>query len=141
HRHRGSRLPAQRRGDRDRNRPRRADRRRRVARGAAGARASRTGLPGGYVRARRRLKGERMGYRLGVDVGGTFTDLLLSHDESGALHRVKTPSTPADPSEGVLNGIRRICEASGVSPQEIGYVMHGTTVATNALLESKGARV
>src|SRR5215510_9209815 len=82
-----------------------------------------------------------MAYRLGVDVGGTFTDLLLSHDESGRLHRVKTPSTPADPSEGVLNGIRRICEESGVSSAEIAYVMHGTTVATNALLEAKGARV
>jgi N-methylhydantoinase A len=82
-----------------------------------------------------------MSYRLGVDVGGTFTDLLLSHDESGELHRVKTPSTPADPSEGVLNGIRRICEESGVSPDSIAYLMHGTTVATNALLEAKGARV
>jgi N-methylhydantoinase A len=82
-----------------------------------------------------------MAYRLGVDVGGTFTDLLLSHDESGALHRVKTPSTPADPAEGVLNGVRRICQASDVSPTEIAHVMHGTTVATNALLEAKGARV
>src|ERR671935_1662098 len=82
-----------------------------------------------------------MAYRLGVDVGGTFTDLLLVHDESGSLHRVKTPSTPADPSEGVLNGIKRICEESGVSPGDLAYVMHGTTVATNALLEAKGARV
>jgi N-methylhydantoinase A len=82
-----------------------------------------------------------MAYRLGVDVGGTFTDLLLSHDESGALHRVKTPSTPADPSQGVLNGVRRISDESGVSSAEIAYVMHGTTVATNALLEAKGARV
>jgi len=82
-----------------------------------------------------------MAYRLGVDVGGTFTDLLLVHDESGALYRVKTPSTPTDPSEGVLVGVRRICEESGVSPGDLAYVMHGTTVATNALLESKGARV
>jgi len=76
-----------------------------------------------------------------VDVGGTFTDLLLVHDETGNLHRVKTPSTPSDPSEGVLIGVRRICEESGVAPQELRYVMHGTTVATNALLEAKGARV
>ncbi len=82
-----------------------------------------------------------MTYRLGVDVGGTFTDLLLVHDETGSLHRVKTPSTPADPAEGVLVGVRRICEESGVPPEELRYVMHGTTVATNALLESKGARV
>src|ERR671939_1368040 len=82
-----------------------------------------------------------MAYRLGVDVGGTFTDLLLVHDETGALHRVKTPSTPADPSEGVLNGIRRICEESGVATADLAYVLHGTTVTTNALLEAKGARV
>src|ERR671923_2550437 len=82
-----------------------------------------------------------MAYRLGVDVGGTFTDLLLVHDETGDLHRVKTPSTPADPSEGVLNGVRRICEESGVPPEHLAYVLHGTTVTTNALLEAKGARV
>src|SRR5437773_303240 len=82
-----------------------------------------------------------MAYRLGVDVGGTFTDLLLVHDETGDLHRVKTPSTPADPSEGVLAGVRRICEESGVAPGELAYVLHGTTVTTNALLEAKGARV
>ena len=82
-----------------------------------------------------------MAYRLGVDVGGTFTDLLLVRDETGDLHRVKTPSTPADPSEGVLNGVKRICDESGVSPVDLAYIMHGTTVATNALLEAKGARV
>ena len=82
-----------------------------------------------------------MAYRLGVDVGGTFTDLLLVHDESGDLFRVKTPSTPGDPSEGVLAGVRRICEESGVPPGDLDYVMHGTTVTTNALLEAKGARV
>ena len=82
-----------------------------------------------------------MAHRLGVDVGGTFTDLLLVHDETGDLHRVKTPSTPSDPSQGVLVGVRRICEESGVPPEELRYVMHGTTVATNALLEAKGARV
>jgi N-methylhydantoinase A len=82
-----------------------------------------------------------MAHRLGVDVGGTFTDLLLVHDETGNLHRVKTPSTPSDPSQGVLVGVRRICDESGVPPEELRYVMHGTTVATNALLEAKGARV
>src|SRR6476469_112031 len=82
-----------------------------------------------------------MAHRLGVDVGGTFTDLLLVDDETGKLHRVKTPSTPGDPAQGVLVGVRRICEESGVAPEELRYVMHGTTVATNALLEAKGARV
>ncbi len=82
-----------------------------------------------------------MAYRLGVDVGGTFTDLMLVHDESGRLYRVKTPSTPADPSQGVLNGVGRILGESGVAASDLAYVMHGTTVATNAVLESKGARV
>lgn len=82
-----------------------------------------------------------MAYRLGVDVGGTFTDLLLVHDESGAMYRVKTPSTPTDPSEGVLVGVRRICEESSVSSGDLAYVQHATTVATNAMLEAKGARV
>ena len=49
-------------------------------------------------------------FRLGVDVGGTFTDLLLVDDETGDLFRVKTPSTPADPSEGVLTGVKRISD-------------------------------
>jgi N-methylhydantoinase A len=83
-----------------------------------------------------------MAFRLGVDVGGTFTDLFLVGDEgSGAQFRVKTPSTPADPSEGVLVGVRRICEESGVAVGELRNILHGTTVATNAVLESKGARV
>jgi len=82
-----------------------------------------------------------MAYRLGVDVGGTFTDLLLVHEDTGDLARVKTPSTPADPSQGVLAGVRRVLEQRDVSIQEVSQLMHGTTVATNAVLEGKGARV
>ena len=83
-----------------------------------------------------------MSYRLGVDVGGTFTDLFLVSDESGATqYRVKTPSTPSDPSEGVLKGVRRICEEAGIGAGDLRNILHGTTVATNAVLESKGARV
>ncbi len=82
-----------------------------------------------------------MTYRLGVDVGGTFTDLLLIHNVTGKTYRTKVPSTPHDPSEAVLNGSRKICDQASVSPNEIGYFMHGTTVATNAVLEGKGARV
>ena len=82
-----------------------------------------------------------MAYRLGVDVGGTFTDLFLVDDEDSRQWRVKTPSTPADPSEGVLTGVRRICDEAGIGPDALGTVVHGTTVATNAVLESKGARV
>ncbi|MEM7049268.1 MAG: hydantoinase/oxoprolinase family protein [Acidobacteriota bacterium] len=82
-----------------------------------------------------------MAYRLGVDVGGTFTDLILIDDASGATFRVKTPSTPADPSQGVLTGVRRILDESGAEPGALSHVMHGTTVATNAVLEGKGSRV
>lgn len=82
-----------------------------------------------------------MGYRLGVDVGGTFTDLVQVNDETGAFYRAKTPSTPDDPSEGVLEGLRRICRDSGTSAADISNILHGTTVATNAVLEGKGARV
>lgn len=82
-----------------------------------------------------------MGYRLGVDVGGTFTDLLLINEESGATFTAKVPSTPEDSSLGVLHGIARICDESGINPSEVNRVMHGTTVATNAVLTGKGAKV
>src|SRR6201991_825141 len=82
-----------------------------------------------------------MAYRLGVDVGGTFTDLFLVDDGDHRQWRVKTPSTPFDPSQGVLTGVSRICEAAGIGPADLANVVHGTTVATNAVLESKGARV
>jgi len=82
-----------------------------------------------------------MAYRLGVDVGGTFTDLLLFNVETGAFWRHKTPSTPHDSSEGILNGVTAICGEAGVAAEHIEYFLHGTTVATNAVLEGKGARV
>jgi len=82
-----------------------------------------------------------MSYRLGVDVGGTFTDLLLINESSGETHTAKVPSTPHDSSVGVLNGIAQICEESGINPKQINRVMHGTTVATNAVLTGKGAKV
>ena len=82
-----------------------------------------------------------MGYRLGVDVGGTFTDLLLFNVETGAFWRHKTPSTPHDSSEGILTGVTAICAEAAIEPSAIDYFLHGTTVATNAVLEGKGARV
>ena len=82
-----------------------------------------------------------MSYRLGVDVGGTFTDLLLINEDTGDTHTAKVPSTPEDSSIGVLNGIARICDESGVNPVDVTRVMHGTTVATNAVLTGRGAKV
>ena len=81
------------------------------------------------------------GYRLGVDVGGTFTDLLLIDEASGRTYSAKVPSTPADSSIGVLNGLARICEVASIAPTAITHFLHGTTVATNAVLTSSGARV
>lgn len=82
-----------------------------------------------------------MSYRLGVDVGGTFTDLLLVDEDSGKVFTAKVPSTPDDSSIGVLNGIKRVCEVADISPAKISQVMHGTTVATNTILTYTGAKV
>ena len=82
-----------------------------------------------------------MSCRLGVDVGGTFTDLLLLDDATGAVHLLKTPSTPADPSVGILTGIEELLSQSGIAPQQITTLLHGTTVTTNIVLEQKGAKV
>lgn len=81
-----------------------------------------------------------MSYRLGVDVGGTFTDLFLVNERTGETFTAKVPSTPADQSVGVLHGIARVCEKAGVRPEAIDHVMHGTTVATNTVLTGTGAR-
>ncbi len=82
-----------------------------------------------------------MSSRLGIDVGGTFTDLLLFNDATGELHLVKTPSTPEDQSVGILAGIQRMIDETGVQPSDIQGLLHGTTVSTNIVLEEKGAKV
>ncbi len=82
-----------------------------------------------------------MSYRLGVDVGGTFTDLLLIDENTGTMHTAKVPSTPGDSSHGVLTGVARVCARAGISPQQITSLMHGTTVATNTVLTGTGAKV
>lgn len=82
-----------------------------------------------------------MSYRIGVDVGGTFTDVLLMNETSGETFRAKTSSTPEDQSIGMLRGIEKVCQAAGITLNDISEVLHGTTVATNAILEGKGAKV
>ncbi len=81
-----------------------------------------------------------MSYRLGVDSGGTFTDVVLFDAVSGQLRITKTLSTPENPSIGVFNGIQKIVKNENVATDEISSLIHGTTVATNALLEYKGTR-
>ena len=82
-----------------------------------------------------------MVYRVGCDVGGTFTDVLLINTKSGAFYTAKVPSTPEDSSKGVLNGIEKACGLAGIDMSDIEQVTHGTTVATNAVLTGKGAVV
>jgi N-methylhydantoinase A len=79
-------------------------------------------------------------YRIGVDVGGTFTDFTLLNDASGEIHFFKTPSTPHDPSEAIETGLRGVLEANKVAPENVSYLGHGTTVATNIVIERRGAR-
>ena len=81
-----------------------------------------------------------MPYRLGVDVGGTFTDLALYDVDNDSLEFSKIPSTPDNQAVGVADGIREMVGRLGVSPGDIGFFIHGTTVATNSLLERRGAR-
>src|SRR5215467_11839994 len=85
-----------------------------------------------------RMSGGR--YRLGVDVGGTHTDLMLLDTVTGALMVEKVSSTPKNPALGVLNGVARFI-ARGIAPEAIGFFAHGTTITTNALLEMRGAKV
>src|ERR1700704_2407084 len=79
--------------------------------------------------------------RLGVDVGGTFTDLIYVDDEAGEIIVHKLATTPADPSQGTVQGIREVTENAGVGPSALDQVFHGTTIATNIVIEHNGARV
>ncbi|MGN6872587.1 MAG: hydantoinase/oxoprolinase family protein [Solirubrobacteraceae bacterium] len=78
---------------------------------------------------------------VGVDIGGTFTDLMLHDSESGAVHVHKVPSTPGAPDRAMVQGLAELCSRAGLAASELDGVFHGTTVATNAVLEHDGARV
>ena len=79
-------------------------------------------------------------YRLGVDVGGTFTDAILLNESTGEIRTGKVPSTPSDPSDGFLRVVRRMLRQGAVAPEAVRYVVHGTTVATNAIIEGHLSR-
>jgi N-methylhydantoinase A/oxoprolinase/acetone carboxylase beta subunit len=79
--------------------------------------------------------------RIGVDVGGTFTDLIYVDDESGAVLVHKLPTTPDDPSQGTVQGIRELSASAGQDASALDQVFHGTTIATNIVIEHDGARV
>ena len=75
--------------------------------------------------------------RIAVDIGGTFTDLQVLDSRVGRVHAWKTPTTPADPSEGLMTGVREAAGKFGFSLSDVGLLLHGTTIATNAVLERK----
>ena len=78
--------------------------------------------------------------RVGIDIGGTFTDLVFLCSD-GTLHKRKVPSTPADYAEAIIHGVKAFCTEQAMPVSEIAEIVHATTVATNAILERKGARV
>jgi N-methylhydantoinase A len=79
-------------------------------------------------------------YRIGVDVGGTFTDFTVLDDSNAAIRFFKVPSTPKDPSQAIEDGLRQMIAEFGIDAAKIGYLGHGTTVATNIVIERRGAR-
>src|SRR3954447_8354429 len=79
--------------------------------------------------------------RIGIDTGGTFTDVVAVDEETGQTTTTKTPSTPADPADGFLTGVRKVLDLMRLSGDAITAVSHGTTVATNQLLEGKLDRI
>ena len=82
-----------------------------------------------------------MGWTVGVDVGGTFTDFFAAKGDEGLIHVYKTSSTPSNPAEAILNGLDAMCEKFDIPMDQIDRLSHGTTVGTNALIQRTGSRV
>src|SRR5262245_3481523 len=81
-----------------------------------------------------------MSWRVGVDIGGTFTDVVLADERGGRLTVTKVPTTPRDFTRGVLDALGAAMQSRGLAPADAGFLGHATTVVTNALLEGTGAR-
>jgi N-methylhydantoinase A len=81
-----------------------------------------------------------MAWRVGVDSGGTFTDVCLFDEDTGRVEVWKVPSTPGDPSHGIAEGVAEGVRQVGAAPGAVGYFGHGTTVATNALIQHRGVK-
>ena len=79
-------------------------------------------------------------YRLGIDIGGTFTDLVLFNESTGAIHVAKVPTTPKDQSLGFENALETIVQNSGIALSDISFLVHGTTVATNAVIKGSTSK-
>jgi N-methylhydantoinase A len=78
---------------------------------------------------------------IGVDVGGTFTDFFAAHADDGRVLYFKRPSTPQNPGEAIVTGLRDMCAELDIDPRAIHRLCHGTTVATNALIQRRGGKV
>lgn len=85
-------------------------------------------------------KADAANYAVAIDIGGTFTDISLLCRASGNVWRAKTPSVPSDPSIAFMTGVDLVLSDAGLTPDALGQVLHGTTVATNMILEGKGAK-
>lgn len=81
-----------------------------------------------------------MAWRIGIDIGGTFTDVAMVEEASGRIGIAKVPTTPQDFGQAVIAGIRWGLQDNAIDPAEVSLLAHATTVVTNALLENKGAR-
>ncbi|MBP65505.1 MAG: methylhydantoinase [Chloroflexi bacterium] len=81
------------------------------------------------------------GYRLGVDIGGTFTDLVMVDLHNGKLLDEKVLTTPDDPSLGVIEGVKKILEANNIHASKLKHIIHGTTLVANAIIERRGSKV
>jgi len=82
-----------------------------------------------------------MSYKIGVDVGGTFTDVFLLNETTGQLAVHKVSSAPEDPSKAIIRGVSEILQIQKIPPDRVTYLAHGTTVATNAIIEQRGGKV
>ncbi len=80
-------------------------------------------------------------YRVGLDIGGTFTDLVLLDEATGDVRLHKVLTTPGDPADGALHGLDELCRAAGIGLRDVGMLVHGTTLVTNAIIERTGAPV
>ncbi|SEP94600.1 N-methylhydantoinase A [Faunimonas pinastri] len=81
------------------------------------------------------------GARIGIDVGGTFTDFVLSHPSDGSLTYYKEPSTPDEPSRALIEGLRSLLRIAGLTPADVSVLMHGTTIGLNAIIQRRGATI
>src|SRR2546425_2078518 len=83
---------------------------------------------------------EQRTYRVGVDIGGTFTDIFLLSEEGGEVAIGKVLTTPRNPAEAVVNGFQALLREQGIAPAVVTHLVHGTTLITNAIIERKGAK-